>query len=60
MTSEDDAKAEAELAARLARDRLRDLPKMSPGPRDVRCGDRWLPWHFAPLLTINSRDFGES
>ena len=31
---------------RLVRRRLRDLPAMSDGPRDVRRGDRWLPWHF--------------
>ncbi|MGP0069141.1 MAG: hypothetical protein ACLQGP_36770 [Isosphaeraceae bacterium] len=26
----------------------RDLPDMSPGPRDFRKGDRWLPWHAGP------------
>jgi len=39
---------ERELAEAIyrARQRLRRLPRMSPGPRDVRKGDRWLPWHF--------------
>lgn len=43
-----DDEIEAALAARLARERLRKLPKLSSGPRDVRPPrrDRWLPWHF--------------
>ena len=35
-------------ATYFARQRIRDLPKMSSGPRDFRRGDRWLPWHFGP------------
>ena len=31
--------------AKAARQRLRDLPLMSGGPRDVRRGQRWLDWH---------------
>ena len=37
-----------EMRLRLHRswERIRRLPPMSDGPRDVRRGDRWLPWHF--------------
>ncbi len=41
-----DRDEEVRLAAIAARERLRRLPKMSSGPRDVRKGDRWLPWHY--------------
>lgn len=36
---------EPEEFRRVVRRRLWKLPAMGPGPRDVRRGDRWLPWH---------------
>lgn len=49
MSDEDREPDEAERrqeAERLARERLRSAARTSRGPRDVRRGDRWLPWHF--------------
>ena len=37
--------AEADHDWWIRRDRL---PALSDGPRDVRRGDCWLPWHFLP------------